>query len=370
MVSRIAPIFNVLQGSITPFQPLATCFFVLRTALWLHDDFNRKNDFFGCPAGRLPSGLGQAPQPTIVAIDLDNFVQYQSDTSDLSQYGTKPGVTPPGPVLKSADFWVATAVGDIVAVNGQPVRGMYVERARDIATSPNPAPGKAIGDVTRDAIREEVFEILDASGNAVGSIMGLGLSFGSPPPGAPAAQTGVNFAVIGGTGAFVGVRGISGSGGGSARQASMTEDPANRRINGGGKSRRILTLYPMSAPQIAMTATGPAVTHASDFSQVTPTKPAAAGEILSVFMTGLGPVRAGVDPGQTFPSSPPAVVNSPVQVTVNGNPAEMLAAVGLPGAVDGYQINFRLPQDTPKGAAAIQVSAAWVAGAPVNIAVQ
>jgi uncharacterized protein (TIGR03437 family) len=57
-------------------------------------------------------------------------------------------------------------------------------------------------------------------------------------------------------------------------------------------------------------------------------------------------------------------------VTVNGKPAEVLSAVGYPGAVDGYQVNFRVPSDTPKGSASIQVSAAWIPGTPVSIAVQ
>jgi uncharacterized protein (TIGR03437 family) len=62
-----------------------------------------------------------------------------------------------------------------------------------------------------------------------------------------------------------------------------------------------------------------------------------------------------------------ASVNSPVQVTVNGRPAEVLAAVGYPGTADGYQVNFRLPPDTAKGVAAVQLSAAWIAGWAVNI---
>ena len=126
----------------------------------------------------------------------------------------------------------------------------------------------------------------------------------------------------------------------------------------------------MSWPQVVSTPNGPAVTHSSDFTLVSPSKPAAAGEVLSLFATGLGPVLPGVDPGQPFPSSPLAMVNSPLQVTVNGKPAEVLAAVGYPGAVDGYQVNFRLPSDIVKGPATIQVSAAWIAGAPVNIPVQ
>jgi len=75
-------------------------------------------------------------------------------------------------------------------------------------------------------------------------------------------------------------------------------------------------------------------------------------------------------PSSRFPSSPLAVVNSPVVVTVNGKPAEVLAAVGFPNAVNGYQVNFRLPPDTSKGTVTVQVSAAWIVGPAVSITVQ
>jgi uncharacterized protein (TIGR03437 family) len=81
-------------------------------------------------------------------------------------------------------------------------------------------------------------------------------------------------------------------------------------------------------------------------------------------------VNPGIDPGQPFPSSPLAVVNSPVEVTVNGKAAEVLAAVGYLGAVDGYQVNFQVPAGTAKGSASIQVSTAWILGAAVSIPVQ
>jgi len=55
---------------------------------------------------------------------------------------------------------------------------------------------------------------------------------------------------------------------------------------------------------------------------------------------------------------------------VNGKSAEVLGAVGYPGAVDTYQVNFRLPSDIPRGAATIQISAAWIPGAPVSVPVQ
>jgi uncharacterized protein (TIGR03437 family) len=181
--------------------------------------------------------------------------------------------------------------------------------------------------------------------------------------------------VTGGTGAFLGARGQAGTvanppGVAPLRGASITEDPSNRRRNGGGSQQWVVHLIPMESPEIVMSSGGPAISHSSDFSLVTASKPAAAGEILSLFAKGLGPVNPGVDPGAPFPSSPIATVNSPIEVTVNGKAAEVLGAVGYPGAVDGYQVNFRVPLDIAKGSASIYVSAAWISGTPVSIAVQ
>ena len=181
--------------------------------------------------------------------------------------------------------------------------------------------------------------------------------------------------ITGGTGAFLGARGqmlvaAAAPGVVTQRNASITEDPANRQRNGGGTVRWIAHVIPMARPEVTMLPSGPAITHSGDFSLVTASKPAAQGEILSIFATGLGPVVPGVDPGRPFPASPLAVVNSPVEVTVNGKTAEVLSAVGYAGAVDGYQVNFRVPADTARGPATIQVSAAWISGAPVSIPVQ
>ena len=134
--------------------------------------------------------------------------------------------------------------------------------------------------------------------------------------------------------------------------------------------RWVLHVIPMFRPEIATTPAGPAVTHSTDFSVVTVSKPATPGEVLSLFATGLGPTRPGLDPGQPFPSNPLAIANSPVNVTVNGKSAEVLGAVGYPGSLDGYQVNFRLPPDTSAGTATIQLSTAWIAGPAATIAVQ
>jgi uncharacterized protein (TIGR03437 family) len=153
------------------------------------------------------------------------------------------------------------------------------------------------------------------------------------------------------------------------RQTTDCEDPSYRRINadaGGNKRHPILYLIPLTAPQILVTANGPAISHASDGTLVTTPRPAKAGEILTLFATGLGPTNPGVDPGQSFPASPPQIVNSPVQVLVNGNVGDVLYA----GGIDVYQVNFQGADGTAAGQASLQLAAAWISGSIVNISVQ
>jgi len=311
----------------------------------------------------------QNSQAAILTIDIENVVQYLQDTSDLTKLATIPNVTPPSP---PKNFAQQVGFGDIVAINGLPAKGTLTRSVRNVALVPNANPGQAVADTARGAVVMDSFEILSSDGSAVGTIVTSGFAPGTPAPGTPQSVTQGNYAIIGGTGAFLGIRGQSGQVSQTIpiRLASMTEDPANRRVNGGGKARWALQLIPMDRPEIIVTSSGPAVAHSSDFSVVTAAKPAAAGEILSLFMTGLGPTRPGVDPGAPFPSSPAAVVNSPVSVTVNGKSAEVIGAVGYPNTVGGYQLNFRVPSDVAKGTATIQVAAAWIAGTPVTIAVQ
>jgi hypothetical protein len=236
----------------------------------------------------------------------------------------------------------------------------------------NPSSGQAIADLTRTNIVDRIVEILQPDGTPIGSITTSGFDGGDVPPGAPAGGRLGSFVVTGGTGAFLGVRGQAAGGGMTVanRNASVKEDPAKRRVNGGGKASLVLQLIPMFRPEIIFVPGGPAVVHSNDFSLVTAERPAQAGEILSVFATGLGPTRPAIDPGKPFPTDPLAVVNSPVEVQVNGTQAEVLGAVGQPGSLQNFQINFRVPVDTAPGSATLQISSAWIASPEVKIAVR
>ena len=52
------------------------------------------------------------------------------------------------PVVLTIDLQNQALIADIVAVNGIPAKGTYVGRTRPIISSPNPAGGGAIADVT------------------------------------------------------------------------------------------------------------------------------------------------------------------------------------------------------------------------------
>ena len=154
------------------------------------------------------------------------------------------------------------------------------------------------------------------------------------------------------------------------RNTSIQEDPANRRTNGGGRIRIIVSLIPMFTPEIVTTASGPAVVHSSDSTVVTFAKPAKSGEVLTLYATGLGPTRPALEPGKVFSTNPLQVANSPIEVTVGGQPAEVLYAGGYPGTTDGFQVNVRLPSGLAPGTTTLQLSAAFIPGRAVSIPVQ
>jgi uncharacterized protein (TIGR03437 family) len=255
--------------------------------------------------------------PTILQVDVENFVNYAYDVSDLSKLAQNPG---PLVAAQPVNFSTWVTIADVTAINGSPAKGTLVMSTQFVRLTPAPTPGMAIADIVRTGYVHWAFELLKPDGSPIGSIFVAGLSGGTPPPGSPLNASAGNNAIFGGTGAFTGARGsVNAVAPSSGRSASQVEDPSMRRINGGGKSHYVLQIIPMSRPEVVTTATGPLVLHA-DWTPVTADKPAQRGEVLIAIARGLGPTLPGVNPGDPFPRDPFAVVTSPVDVIVDGSP--------------------------------------------------
>ena len=312
--------------------------------------------------------------PVVLRIDTGNFVRYDQETADWTKFGTSPGIVTlvPGHLPPFGSY---IGLADVVSVNGKPVKGVRVFRGLNTNFAINPIPKQAVADLSGTPYVDQLFVIQNLDGTVIGTIAVTGLQITSPAP-AASGLGGWASVVVGGSGAFLGVTGqgcgVSGGGTppGGSRITSVTEDPANRRINGGGTTYSVFCLIPRTRPEVVTTAAGPAIVHSSDYSPITPAKPAKPGEILTLFAYGLGPTRPGVDPGQPFTADPQQLVIAPVEVLVNGKSSEVLYAGGYPGAVDGYQVNFQVPNTTMPGMASVQVTGAWIPGPEVRMLIQ
>ena len=309
------------------------------------------------------TAFGQETKATVLEIDVVNAVNYHYDGADYSKWATDPA--PTVGVLPN-NFFYFIDIGDIVAVNGKAAKGVFILRNTALNLRPTPAPGQAIADTVRANITQAVWEIWQPDGTFVGSIMGEGLGQGVAPPGAPAQLNQGNGAVVGGTGAFLGVRGEWGSD--SSKNvpipaASVSEDPANRRLRKGGGWHFVVHLVPMATPAVLITPSGPAILHSQDFALVSAANPARPGEILTLFADGLGPLRPADD------NNGLRTTNSPIGVTVNGIESDVLYAGEYAPNAPALQVNFTLPPETQAGMASVQLSSAWIPGTAVQISV-
>jgi len=106
--------------------------------------------------------------------------------------------------------------------------------------------------------------------------------------------------------------------------------------------------------------TGTAALLHANYDVVTDQLPANPGEWVIVYLTGLGAVSPAVAPGQAAGDGaglgPLSNVTDTVSVTVNGSPAQVYFAGLAPLYAGLYQVNFKVPDDTPLGPAEVVVS--------------
>jgi uncharacterized protein (TIGR03437 family) len=99
--------------------------------------------------------------------------------------------------------------------------------------------------------------------------------------------------------------------------------------------------------------------------------PAAAGDVVVVYCTGLGATSPAVRSGEAAPAGPLAKVVTPVQVMIGGQPAVVHYAGLTPGFVGLYQVNVQIPSGvTPGSAVPLVLSQDSVPSNTVTLAVR
>jgi uncharacterized protein (TIGR03437 family) len=100
-------------------------------------------------------------------------------------------------------------------------------------------------------------------------------------------------------------------------------------------------------------------------------RPAKAGETVSVFCTGLGFVSNAPDPGAPALSNPLSRTLGTTTVTLGGQPVTVSFSGLAPGYVGLYQVNIKIPSGGPSGAAVPMIlSIGGVTSNTATIAVQ
>jgi uncharacterized protein (TIGR03437 family) len=114
--------------------------------------------------------------------------------------------------------------------------------------------------------------------------------------------------------------------------------------------------YEPVTPGVAALPDGTIIAQHVDGSYVTTASPAQPGEILTIYLAGMGLTDVTEMTGAVAPSSPLAHPLVQPTVTVNGESAQVSFAGLTPQAVGLYQINFTVPIDAPAGNLTLVVS--------------
>jgi uncharacterized protein (TIGR03437 family) len=86
----------------------------------------------------------------------------------------------------------------------------------------------------------------------------------------------------------------------------------------------------------------------SDFSQISAMNPAEAGDVILVYLTGLGQTTPALASGAVVDETI-SYNTAPVRVTVGGKEAQVLMSAARPGIPGLYQVVLRVPPGTGSG---------------------
>jgi uncharacterized protein (TIGR03437 family) len=130
-------------------------------------------------------------------------------------------------------------------------------------------------------------------------------------------------------------------------------------INNGVSSNPVSVFVNLTAPGVYTSPAGglgyAAALH-SDFTLVTPSSPASVGEIVSVYVTGLGDVNPSVPDGTAGLSDPLSFTTSTFTAFVNGISAPVYFAGLAPQLTGIYQLNVQIPAGVTAGDVTLDIS--------------
>jgi uncharacterized protein (TIGR03437 family) len=141
-------------------------------------------------------------------------------------------------------------------------------------------------------------------------------------------------------------------------------------LNGVRSSSTLLTVAPAAPGIFTVTQNGQgrgAVLRSSDFSAVTEQRPARAGEILSVFATGLGSVTPSVESGSPASSSTLSVTRITPSATLGGISVPVRFSGLAPSFVGLYQVNIEVPTGLASGPQPLVLTSNTVASNAVTV---
>jgi uncharacterized protein (TIGR03437 family) len=142
------------------------------------------------------------------------------------------------------------------------------------------------------------------------------------------------------------------------------------RLNGVSSPSASVSLAPTGPGIFAVNQAGTgrgAVQHSANFSEVRAENPARPGEILAVYVNGLGATTPSVGSGQAASVNPLSSVNLPVTATLGGIVVPVRFAGLVPTLVGLYQVNVEMPANVADGEQPLIVTSNGVQSNPVTV---
>jgi uncharacterized protein (TIGR03437 family) len=142
--------------------------------------------------------------------------------------------------------------------------------------------------------------------------------------------------------------------------ATAGDVAAVRVINNGTASNAVTGWRSPATPGIftqTQDGLGYAAALHADYTVVTRQNPARPGEIVAVYLTGLGAVTPPVPDGAAGPVSPLSTTTGQTVARIRGRPAEVSFAGLAPQLIGLYQVNLKVPDGLPQGDAYLDLLA-------------